>query len=129
MMAASQMLSIQSVVMLWYSPILTLGRILVEVFTFMLPPQVACAAVKCIHGEMAGDVHSLCFSLPAYASAHSCVAAEKQAANAAGVTDTRWMPLMKIWQNSGITQHMYKHLGHGISFFSDEISTLTWLQP
>lgn len=65
MMAASQMLSIQSVVMLWYSPILKLGRILVEVFTFMLPPQVACAAIKGIHGEMAGDVHSLCVSLPA----------------------------------------------------------------
>lgn len=64
-MAPTKMLSIQSVIMLWYSPILKLSCILVEVFTFMLPPQVACAAVKGIHGEMAGDVHSLCVSLPA----------------------------------------------------------------
>jgi len=48
-MAPSQVLSIQPVIMLWYSPILKLGCIFVEVFTFMLPPQVPCAAVKGIH--------------------------------------------------------------------------------
>ncbi len=64
-MPPSKMLSIQPVIMLWYSPILKLGCILVKVFAFMLPPEVACAAVKGIHGEMAGDVHSLCVSLPA----------------------------------------------------------------
>ncbi len=64
-MAPSHMLSLQPVVMLWYSRTLKLSCILVEVFAFMLPSQVACAAVKGIHREMAGDVHFLCVSLPA----------------------------------------------------------------
>jgi len=41
---------------------------------------------------------------------------EKQAANAAGVPYTRWLPLMKIWKTSGIAQFMVDYLGLGISF-------------
>ena len=55
-MASSQVLSIQPVVMLRCGPVLKLPCICLEVSSFMLPPQAAAPTLKCVHGEVAGNV-------------------------------------------------------------------------
>lgn len=59
MVARSQVLSIQPVVMLRCCPVLKLPGICLEVTAVMLPPQAAAPAIECIHGEVAGNIHTL----------------------------------------------------------------------
>lgn len=58
MVASSQVRSIQPVVMLRCGPVLKLPCICLEVTAIMLPPQAAAPAIKCIHREVAGNIHA-----------------------------------------------------------------------
>ena len=44
--------------MLRCGPLLKLPCICLEVSAFMLPPQAAAPALKCIHGEVAGNINA-----------------------------------------------------------------------
>ena len=66
----SQMLGIQSVIVLGNGLVLKLCSICVEVSAFMLPSQDPAPALKGIHGEMAGEVNTLI----------SCIAADTRTA-------------------------------------------------
>lgn len=58
MLAGSQVLGIQPVVMLRYRTVLKLRCICLEVSAFMLPPEAAAPAFKCIHGKLAGNINA-----------------------------------------------------------------------
>ena len=61
------MLSIQPVVVLGNGLVLKLRSICVEVSAFVLPAQISLAALKRVHGEMAGNVYAFGACISAHA--------------------------------------------------------------